>query len=431
MLAREAFERFNKAITPEQQRNWGRQEETALLRRVHDPSVMDVFEIQLKKAPTVHAVELRLLEKSPQQGVHHGAASWITRGLAIEEAEIILNIYRKDSGPNSSELKRLTIARRAEKLSAERSRFIEDGRIYLRVDDEFGQSDECEGTSDPMSGQDTLDDEDVLSNDGYSDSSLVEVFGRASCDDPTSSCIPLPSKFGSAYCKANKLHRLVEMELELHVGQANDALHGLRLALADKAVIFRGVVRPATNYSMRTRAWQMVHSIDTSVKQCAAIYRKCRLAMIALGAGPDILDCYQELHRSQLSTSAAAFTQGAHDHRDSQLPWFWTIDIPKDTDSKSWLSEFYRIQWLRAKAAKDHWEEENELVTSEFQWAVNFFQHRSKRWNSIYMARKSEGNCGAACYAARQQAVYDRLAEQAELIWQGMKADGIGFHHGT
>ncbi|KIK13806.1 hypothetical protein PISMIDRAFT_118191 [Pisolithus microcarpus 441] len=281
-----------------------------------------------------------------------------------------------------------------------------------------------------MVGQDTLDDEEILSNDGYSNSSVVEVFGRASCNDPTSSCVPLPSKFGSAYCKANKFHHLAEMELELHMGQANDALHGLHLALADKAVIFRGIVRPATNYSMRTRAWQMIHSIDTSIKQCAAIYRQCRLAMIALGAGSEILDRYQELQKSHLSTSAAAFTQGAHDHRGSQLPWFWTIDIPKDTDSKSWLSEFYHIHWLHAKAAKDHWEEENKLVTSEFQWVVNFFQHRAKRWNEIYMANKSAGNHGAACYAARQQAMYDRLTEQAQLIWQEMNPDDIACHHG-
>ncbi|KIK16184.1 hypothetical protein PISMIDRAFT_36167, partial [Pisolithus microcarpus 441] len=111
------------------------------------------------------------------------------------------------------------------------------------------------------------------------------------------------------------------------------------------------------------------------------------------------------------------------------LPWFWTIDIPKDTNSKSWLSEcmffirviflnFYHIHWLRAKAAKDRWQEEEELVTSEFQWVINYFQYRAKRWNGTYMENKSAGNHGAACYAARQQAIYDQLAEQGELTWQ-------------
>ncbi|KIK12457.1 hypothetical protein PISMIDRAFT_120862 [Pisolithus microcarpus 441] len=120
VLAQEVFERFKKSITPIQQTSWSKQEQAALLRHIHDPSVMDVFEIQLKKALTVHAIELHLLEKSTQQGgVHHGAASWITRGLAIEEAEIILNIHRKDGRQTQSELKRVAIARRADKLVAE------------------------------------------------------------------------------------------------------------------------------------------------------------------------------------------------------------------------------------------------------------------------------------------------------------------------
>ncbi|KAI6026681.1 hypothetical protein BKA83DRAFT_4124303 [Pisolithus microcarpus] len=435
VLAREAFDRFNKAITPIQRTNWRKQEESALLRCIHDPSVMDVFEIQLKKgiasskAPTVHAVELQLLEKSTQQGIHHGAASWIRRGLAVEEAAIILNINRKDGRHNQSELTRLAIARCADKLVAERSRFIAEGRIYLRIDDEMERSDESDGRTDHMAGKDTLDDEEILSNDGDQNSAADEECGREPFDDPTSSCLTLPSMFGIDHCKANKFHRLAQMELELRIGQANDALHGLRLALADKAVIFRGAVRPATNYSMRTRAWQMIHSIDSSIKQCATIYRRCRVAIFALGAGSDILERYQELEKSHLSATAAAFTQGAHEHRSSQLPWFWTIDIPKDTNSKSWLSEFYRIHWLRAKAAQDRWEEEEELVTSEFQWVTNYFQYRARRWNETYMDNKSAGNHGAACYAARQKAVYDRLAEQGELIWQEMNPNDIAFHH--
>ncbi|KAI6034785.1 hypothetical protein EDC04DRAFT_2516893, partial [Pisolithus marmoratus] len=49
LLAQEVFERFKDAITPTQQNCWIKQEEAALLHRLDDPSVMDVFEIQLKK----------------------------------------------------------------------------------------------------------------------------------------------------------------------------------------------------------------------------------------------------------------------------------------------------------------------------------------------------------------------------------------------
>ncbi|KAI6019092.1 hypothetical protein EDC04DRAFT_2576131 [Pisolithus marmoratus] len=112
--------------------------------------------------------------------------------------------------------------------------------------------------------------------------------------------------------------------------------------------------------------------------------------------------------------------RNSHDHRASQLPWFWSIDIPRDTSSKSWLTEFYRIHWLHTKAAKDHWEEEEELLTSEFQWVINYFQHRLKCWWEKYMDHAAANTHGTACYVARQQEIYDHLAEQGKLKWQQM-----------
>ncbi|KAI6103456.1 hypothetical protein F5141DRAFT_1007486 [Pisolithus sp. B1] len=93
-LAREAFERLNEAVPSSQQENWWRQEEAALKDHVHDPSVMDIFEIQLTKAPTVHGVELHLLQTSTASGMDHGATSWLTCRLVIEEVEVALSIHQ-------------------------------------------------------------------------------------------------------------------------------------------------------------------------------------------------------------------------------------------------------------------------------------------------------------------------------------------------
>ncbi|KAI6032485.1 hypothetical protein EDC04DRAFT_2571902 [Pisolithus marmoratus] len=153
----------------------------------------------------------------------------------------------------------------------------------------------------------------------------------------------------------------------------------------------------------------MIHSVDCSIKQYATIYRRCWDSMIWLGASRDILDHYQELINSDLATSTAAFTQGAHYHCASQLPWFWTIDIPRDTNSKSWLTEcicnpstVYRIHWLHAKAGKDCWEEEEELLMSEFQWVTHYFKYHACCWNERYKEMQVARVHGAACYTARQ-----------------------------
>ncbi|KAI5996788.1 hypothetical protein EDC04DRAFT_2612685 [Pisolithus marmoratus] len=334
-LAREAFERLNDAATSSQLESWRREEEAALKDCVHDPSVMDIFEIQLMKvpdhgsAPTVHGVELHLLQTSATSGMHHGAASWLTHGLAIEEVDIALAISHKAIRPNPSDLK----------VAAEQTAFIADGRIYLWMDTTLDDSEEFD-RSHEVASKNILVDDDISSNGGNSNCSADDMPDMDTFAELTSPPLPLPSNLGADRCCDIGIHQLVEMELELHIAQANDALHGLCLALADKAIIFRGVVRTA---------------------------------MIALRASPEILNRYQELQKAHLTTSTAAFTQGGHDHRASQLPWFWSIDIPRDTSSKSWLTEFYRIHWLHAKAAKDHWEEEEELLTLEFQWVINYF----------------------------------------------------------
>ncbi|KAI6027088.1 hypothetical protein EDC04DRAFT_2899360 [Pisolithus marmoratus] len=210
VLAREVFERFKKAVTPVQKMGQSKQEEAALLHCIDDPSVMDIFEMQLKKAPTVHAIELQLLQKSTQQGIHHGAASWIACSLAIEEGEIILKINEKDGGSSKSEYKRPAIARHSDKLATEHANFTVDGRIYMLMDDELGQHNVSDGQPNMTSNGDTLDDDEIFSNSGNSNSSMDEVCGRDTFNGPTSSCLPLPSHFGINHCKAQKVHALAK-----------------------------------------------------------------------------------------------------------------------------------------------------------------------------------------------------------------------------
>ncbi|KAI6014590.1 hypothetical protein PISMIDRAFT_89137 [Pisolithus microcarpus 441] len=86
--------------------------------------------------------------------------------------------------------------------------------------------------------------------------------------------------------------------------------------------------------------------VDSLVQKQAKIYRRCWDAMIALHVDAKILAHYQELKRSHLTINTAVFQQNAHVHCGNQLPWFWSINIPKDTELKSWMSKFYQIHWL-------------------------------------------------------------------------------------
>ena len=135
------------------------------------------------------------------------------------------------------------------------------------------------------------------------------------------------------------LATLASQELQLREGQANNALHELRVALANKAVIFRTDIRHAGTYNMTTRAWGKVASADGKVQRQAAIYCWFQKQMVALNAGSKMLERYKVLKREDMKVSAAIADPNGRGHRNDTLAWFWTMDVPRDMEVNDWMLE--------------------------------------------------------------------------------------------
>lgn len=128
-------------------------------------------------------------------------------------------------------------------------------------------------------------------------------------------------------------------ELSLRQGQANDALHNLRIALGKKSFLFRTNIRSAKSQQKKTRAWSEVNSVDGVVRYQAKIYNATRRKMIHLGAEEKIMDRYKILTQGQLKVSTAIATPNARGQRNFQLAWFWNMDSKVDTQSDDWMEE--------------------------------------------------------------------------------------------
>lgn len=79
---------------------------------------------------------------------------------------------------------------------------------------------------------------------------------------PKTIVIPLLSNIGIEQCTEWGVANLVLQEITFREGQANDALHAIRVNLADKAVLFRTTVWSAKSQAWSTRAWAWVHLMD-------------------------------------------------------------------------------------------------------------------------------------------------------------------------
>ncbi|KAG1776220.1 hypothetical protein EV702DRAFT_1046372 [Suillus placidus] len=203
--------------------------------------------------PTRKQQELHLLKcqaRWPAGEIHHGAETWLASGITLEEAQVALLIDVKKLGKRPTDAQKLAVARRRDRLQGQIDEFIRVAVTFLGDQlDGYDQLDLMTGMLDAAeldSAGSSSDDPDRADDDDRYDMP-VEF-------KPETVVILLPSNIGIERCAEWGVADLVLQEISLREGQANDALHAIRVNLADKAVLFRTTVRSAKSQARSTRA---------------------------------------------------------------------------------------------------------------------------------------------------------------------------------
>jgi hypothetical protein len=150
--------------------------------------------------------------------------------------------------------------------------------------------------------------------------------------------ILLPSSLGWEWCVRNSVQSLAEKEAKLRHAQASDTIHSMRLALGFKSALFHDQVRHANTQRTKTRAWDAIHSIDTTVHQHARHYSMARDAYLkihhAYEDGPEL----PQLRSEDLRVSTVTLGATQVGQRNKQLPWIWSFGTTVDQDN-TWMDE--------------------------------------------------------------------------------------------
>jgi hypothetical protein len=175
----------------------------------------------------------------------------------------------------------------------------------------------------------TLDEEEYYEEEEYE--------AEAASVLPEEVLLPLPSNITSVNLRPS-LESLRSIERELRKGQANDALEGLRISLANKSLLLLTDVNQSTSTKQSTRAWASVRNIQSQILLHASSYRRAWQALNCVGTAEDLV-VYQKLEEKDLVvvkdiTKAKRFGQG----RDS-LAWFWHIGPNEEAVTGEWMEE--------------------------------------------------------------------------------------------
>ena len=150
--------------------------------------------------------------------------------------------------------------------------------------------------------------------------------------------ILLPSTLGWKWCVSNGVKALAAKEAQLWVAQANESIHRIRLALGFKSAIFRTQVRTANSQQKKTRAWNAVKSVDTTVHEHARIYSLARdayrVVRKALSNGPDL----PQLAPHDLHVATLVLGSDKVGQRNKQQSWIWGFG-QKSEDDGTWMDD--------------------------------------------------------------------------------------------
>ncbi|KAJ7717168.1 hypothetical protein DFH07DRAFT_973682 [Mycena maculata] len=233
---------------------------------------------------------------------------------------------------------------------------------------------------------------------------------------------------------------LADMEARLRAAQCASALTTLRRRLHAKRHLITFRNENLTGQVQTTKAHTLIGQVGDRVNASAAKYRKGREALVALKTD-SFAPHFRELRDDDIrldgdngeSDSAAkkklamiSSGRGARAPRNAPgqskrvMSWIWTTTAGPGDKEKD-LHDSVRVEWARAKARKNRWEEEVLLLQEEMRRTLRYLEWQAGWWEE-HMDTKldstPEVRAGARAYALKQAWMHRRLAAHFKSKWE-------------
>lgn len=156
---------------------------------------------------------------------------------------------------------------------------------------------------------------------------------------PENSTLLMPSALGKEECKKIGWEKMMKQELELRIGQANNALEKLRLALGHKTVVYKVGVRNAKSQATKTRSRSDVQQADKTIDKHTSIYQLAYQAILKLDASDDVLKNFQPLKKDDLRVNTDVTEENRMGQRSDVLAWFWRKGGGNCNKKDDWMDE--------------------------------------------------------------------------------------------
>ncbi|KAF7324858.1 CxC2 domain-containing protein [Mycena kentingensis (nom. inval.)] len=237
---------------------------------------------------------------------------------------------------------------------------------------------------------------------------------------------------------------LARIELRLREGQCGDAVSRLRGVLQARHHFIDHRNATVVGQAASTRSNNVITRLDGQSRRQGDKYRAARQAGLTLDASfcPQFLELSDDDMRvgveveSDASARAALNKVGASRRVRNEptvpkpggikpLSWIWSVGGSADLGE---LHDAVRVQWTKAKARRDRWIEEVELIREEMRRVLRSLETVQAEWREREKGRDGadkELAAGARAYAKRQAAIYGKMSVSFRSRWSSSAADSV------
>ncbi|KAJ7457161.1 hypothetical protein B0H11DRAFT_2199920 [Mycena galericulata] len=415
----EAFEQLSLRVGDDVIAKWEQEEQDAF---APGGQGRKIYKAGAAENPGVTEMCLRLTEKERKEtGVLSGSIALITEGLNIEQAQNNLAIYIRSLGKRPTAAQKRDTILKQDGLQKRITKFHKSMVSFIHKHESDSDTEELEPSDDEDSenGDHTYDSTTMVDDldSGDEDDTWDDDNNQDDSDTGTTASVEtmrlsLPSNMKQGRLSNDMYRSLQIQEATLREGQINQSLEKLRLALGDKAWMLRNNVRDASGGKGKLRAWSGVKKKDQEVRKHWKLYTQACNALHRMGMGKK----WKPITKDDLKMSGDMTEANRTGQRASTLPWFWRLEdggAAEEMENNAQMSEFYRVNWLRAKARVMRWTEEKKIVSNEMVWTINSFKYYQEQWQQrVEDAGLREP--GLRAYAEKQVDLWKSFAVNGE-----------------
>ncbi|EIW79870.1 hypothetical protein CONPUDRAFT_57971, partial [Coniophora puteana RWD-64-598 SS2] len=207
--------------------------------------------------------------------------------------------------------------------------------------------------------------------------------------------------------------RLLTIEFELRVGQAYDALAGLRRTLQLRSYLYKYKDRFIRGQGLNTKAQDTIEKTQDRLKALQGTYTIAYGALTAL-----LLRLPEKKMPADLKILEDSDVRAMVDHMSTQsegrrrMTWIWRSgELGEEGED---FVDGLRVEWCKARARALRWTEETMLLKEEMRRTLAYLD-----WQAVWWDQREDSTIdeGSRAYAAKQARLQRSLRERFATTW--------------